>query len=158
MPTQTVQAIRMGTVVAASMFVVLAASDPHAQTSSNRYRFTTLLDSQDGLEPTRCAAINLAGTVAVQVRDTSLGINKLVTLRNAEDDPVVVAHTERVANYPTFCDNGITQITSDPSINELGSTDVHCEGDSALSAQPAYPLVAGSKRRSGMNHIAAIAA
>jgi hypothetical protein len=33
---------------------------------------------------------------------------------------VVVAHTERVANYPTFCDNGITQITSNPSINELG--------------------------------------
>jgi len=102
------------------MFVMLAASDPHAQSSSTKYRFTTLLDSQNGLEPTRCAAINLAGRVAVQVRDTSLGINKLVTIRNPQEDPVVVAHTQRVANYPTFCDNGFTLITSNPSINEFG--------------------------------------
>lgn len=107
-------------VVAAAALLVLAASPAEAQSGSARYRFTTILDSQDGLVPTRCAAINGFGTVAVQVEDTALGINKLVTKRGASDAPVVVAHTERVANYPTFCDNGITQITSDPSINELG--------------------------------------
>ena len=33
---------------------------------------------------------------------------------------MIVAHTQQVANYPTSCDNGITAITSNPSINELG--------------------------------------
>lgn len=106
--------------VAAAVLVLLNASTAHAQSGSARYSFTTLLDSNDGLVPTRCAAINLAGTVAVQVRDTALGFNTLVTMRQAGDAPVVVAHTQRVADYPTFCDNGITSITSDPSINELG--------------------------------------
>ena len=70
--------------------------------------------------PTRCPAINGLGTVAVLVEDTLLGFDKLITKRDARDEPVVVAHTERVANYPTFCDNGFTQITSNASINELG--------------------------------------
>ena len=70
--------------------------------------------------PTRCAAINGLGTVAVQVEDLALGFEKLITKRGAFDAPVVVAHTERGAHYPTFCDNGISAITSNPSINELG--------------------------------------
>ena len=32
----------------------------------------------------------------------------------------VVADTGRVANFPAFCDNGFSRITSNPSINELG--------------------------------------
>ena len=63
------------------MLLLLAASPAQAQSGSARYRFTTLLDSQDGLVPTRCAAINGLGTVAVQVEDTALGFNKLVTKR-----------------------------------------------------------------------------
>lgn len=106
--------------VGAAMLVLLAASPAQAQSGSARYRFTTILDSQDGLAPTRCAAINGLGTVAVQVEDVALGFEKLITKRGTFDTPVVVAHTDRVANYPTFCDNGITQITSNPSINELG--------------------------------------
>ena len=102
------------------LIVLLAASGAQAQSSSAKYRFTTLVDSQDGLVPTRCPAINGLGTVAVLVEDTVLGFDKLITKRGARDEPVVVAHTERVANYPTFCDNGLTQITSNASINELG--------------------------------------
>jgi hypothetical protein len=100
--------------------LLLAAVPAHAQTGSARYRFTTLLDSQDRLIPTRCAAINGLGTVAVQVEDPVAGFNQLILKRGAADAPVVVAHTQRVANYPTLCDNGFTQITSNPSINELG--------------------------------------
>ena len=59
------------------------------------------------------------GTVAVLVEDPLLGVDKLITKRDRRDAPVVVADTERVANSPTFCDNGFTQITSNPSINEL---------------------------------------
>lgn len=103
-----------------AVVMLLAASSAHAQSGSARYQFTTILDSQDGLVPTRCPAINGAGTVAVQVEDAAAGFNKLITRRGPDDEPVVVAHTERVANYPTFCDNGISQITSNPSINELG--------------------------------------
>jgi hypothetical protein len=44
----------------------------------------------------------------------------IVTKRGATDAPVVLADTQRIANFPTLCDNGFTQITSDPSINELG--------------------------------------
>jgi hypothetical protein len=129
-------AIPTGTGVAATLFVLLAASTPEAQSGSARYRFTTLIDSQDGLVPTRCAAINLAGTVAVQVEDTELGFNKLVTKRRAEDAPVIVAHTQQVANYPTSCDNGISAITSNPSINELG--EVALQGNlRRLSSDPA---------------------
>ena len=85
------------------------------------YRFTTVLDSQrDGLEATRCAAINALGTVAVQVRDNALGIDKYVTKRGAHDAPVVVADTQPVADFPTFCDNGFPSFFSDPSINEKG--------------------------------------
>jgi hypothetical protein len=102
------------------LIILLAVSGAAAQPSSPKYRFTTLLDSQDGLVPTRCPAINGLGTVAVLVEDTLLGFDKLITKRDARDEPVVVAHTERVANYPTFCDNGFTQITSNASINELG--------------------------------------
>ena len=102
------------------LIILLAASGAEAQSSSTKYRFTTLLDSQEGLVPTRCPAINGLGTVAVLVEDTLLGFDKLITKRDARDEPVVVAHTERVANYPTFCDNGFTEITSNASINELG--------------------------------------
>ena len=109
------------TVTAAAALVLLfAASSAQAQSGSARYRFTTLLDSQQGLVPTRCPAINGLGTVAVLVEDTLLGFDKLITKRDSRDEPVVVAHTDRVANYPTFCDNGFTQITSNASINELG--------------------------------------
>ena len=111
------KAMQTGVGVGAVVLFLLGAAPAPAAT----YRFTTVLDSQrDGLTATRCAAINTLGTVAVQVEDDALGINKLVTKRGANDAPVVVAHTERVANYPTFCDNGISQITSNPSINELG--------------------------------------
>ncbi len=102
------------------LILLLAASGAEAQSSSAKYRFTTLLDSQEGLVPLRCPAINGLGTVAVLVEDTLLGFDKLITKRDARDEPVVVAHTERVANYPTFCDNGFTQITSNASINERG--------------------------------------
>ena len=88
---------------------------------SRRFTFTTVVDSQrDGLVATRCAAINSLGTVAVQVRDEAQGINMLITKRGASDAPAVVADTRSVADFPGFCDNGITSIPSDPSINELG--------------------------------------
>ncbi len=86
-----------------------------------RYTFTTVIDSQrDGLEATRCAAINSLGTVAVQVRDNVEGLSMLITKRGATDAPLVVADTRSVPDFPTVCDNGITSIPSDPSINELG--------------------------------------
>ena len=111
----------MAGALAAALMVLLVATSAHAQSGSARYRFTTILDSQrDGLVATRCAAINTAGTVAVQVEDPITGARTLITKRGPADAPVVVAHTERVANYPRFCDNGISQITSNPSINELG--------------------------------------
>lgn len=107
--------------VAAAALLILWAPPAQAQSGSARFRFTTVIDSlRDGLEPTRCAAINALGTVAVLVEDPALGVVKLVTKRGALDAPVVVADTERIANAPTFCDNGFTQITSNPSINELG--------------------------------------
>jgi hypothetical protein len=94
-----------------------AGQDP----ATTRYTFTTILDSQrDGLQPTRCAAINSSGTVAVTVRDNVSGITKIITKRSAIDDPVVVADTQSVADFPTFCDNGITLLPSDPSINDNG--------------------------------------
>ena len=129
--------IQKAIAVAAAALVLIGSSPAEAQIGSARYRFTTVLDSvRDGLVATRCAAINTRGTVAVQVADAALGFNKLVTKRGAIDAPVVVAHTERVANYPTFCDNGITQITSDPSINELG--EVAFQGNlRRLSGEPA---------------------
>ena len=85
------------------------------------YDFTTILNSKrDRLEPTRCAAMNSQGTVAVQVRDPALGINKLITKGAANDAPVVIADTRSIPDLPTFCDNGMTAIPSDPTINELG--------------------------------------
>jgi hypothetical protein len=106
--------------VAAAALLLLAASPAHGQSGSARYRFSTVLDSNDGLIPMSCAAINAPGTVAVLVGDPALGIDKLVTKRGARDAPVVVADTGRVANFPTLCDNGFSRITSNPSINELG--------------------------------------
>jgi hypothetical protein len=101
--------------------MILLAGAPADARQATRYDFTTVLDSQrDGLDATRCAAINTLGTVVVQVQDVALGINKLVTKRGATDAAVVVADTQRIADFPSFCDNGFTQITSDPSINELG--------------------------------------
>jgi hypothetical protein len=116
------------TALAAAILFLFAALPALAQSGSARYRFTTLLDSQDeGLVPTSCAAINSLGTVTVVVEDPALGIEKLVTKRGAFDAPIVVADTQRVANFPTFCDNGFTSITSNPSINELG--DVAFQGN-----------------------------
>ncbi len=102
------------------MLLLLGAAPAQAGQSSD-YRFTTVIDSaRDGLVPTRCAAINTLGTVTVQVEDVVGEFNKMVTKRGAHDAPVVLAHTQRIADYPTFCDNGFTSITSDPSINERG--------------------------------------
>lgn len=85
------------------------------------YTFTTVLDSErDGLQPTRCAAINTLGTVAVTVLDNVLGRTKIITKRGAHDAPVVIADTASVADFPTFCDNGFNNLPSDPSINEKG--------------------------------------
>jgi hypothetical protein len=105
----------------AAGLLLLLAGTPAQAGQSRDYRFTTLIDSAlDGLVPDRCAAINTLGTVTVQVEDTAAGFNKLVTKRGADDAPVVLADTQRVADSPTFCDNGFSSITSDPSINELG--------------------------------------
>jgi hypothetical protein len=96
---------------------LLAAASVQAQA---RYTFTTVLDSErDGLVPTRCAAINTLGVVAVTVRDLD-GVTKIVTKRGANDVPVVVADTQSVADFPTLCDNGFNNLPSDPSINEKG--------------------------------------
>jgi hypothetical protein len=107
-------------------FLVLGADaraqpDASGAAGATKYDFTTVLDSErDGLRATRCAAINSLGTIAVQVRDEALGINKLVTKRGSDDAPTVIADTRSVPDSPSFCDNGITLIPSDPSINDLG--------------------------------------
>ncbi len=106
--------------IGVAVLLLCAASPAQAQSGSARYRFTTVLDSQDGLVPRGCAAISGLGTVAVRVEDVAAGVDKLVTKRGAHDAPVVLADTQRVANSPTFCDNGFSSITSDPSINALG--------------------------------------
>ena len=70
------------------------------RSGGTRYTFTTLLDSQrDGLEPTRCAAINTLGTVAVTVRDIHLGSTRIITKRGARDAPVVVAEQRRSRTF-----------------------------------------------------------
>jgi len=121
--------------ISAAALVLVAASPARGQSGSARYRFTTVLDSADGLLPTSCPAINTLGTVAVVADDPALGIEKLVTKRGATDAPVVVADTARVANFPAFCDNGFSSITSNPSINELG--EVAFQGNiRRLSTQP----------------------
>lgn len=95
-------------------------SDQAEGSGSSAYRFTTVLDSQrDGLEPMRCAAINNNGTVAVTVRDSDF-VTKIITKRDANDAPVIVADTRSVADFPTFCDNGFSSLPSDPSINDKG--------------------------------------
>ena len=104
--------------IGATVLLLLLSASASGQT---KYTFTTILDSRrDGLEPTRCAAMNASGVVAMQVRDNALGISKLVTKTTARDTPVVVADTQSIADFPTFCDNGITLIPSDPSINDAG--------------------------------------
>jgi hypothetical protein len=86
-----------------------------------KYDFTTLVDSRhDRLQPTRCAAINSLGTVAVTVRDIASGVTRIVTIRGPNDAPVVVADTIAAADSPSFCDNGFTSLPSDPSINDSG--------------------------------------
>jgi hypothetical protein len=108
-------------VIGGAVLLLLAAPPAQAQSGSARYRFTTVLDSlRDGLVPTRCAAINTVGTVAMVVEDTIEGVEKVITKRRANDAPVVIADTRDFPNSPTFCDNGFNDITSDPSINELG--------------------------------------
>ena len=105
---------------ALAIFFLLGAQPAFAG-QSTKYEFTTILNSErDRLEPTRCAAINAQGTVAMQVRDPVLGVNKLITRRTANDSPVVVADTRSVADFPTLCDNGMNLIPSDPTINNVG--------------------------------------
>jgi hypothetical protein len=88
---------------------------------ATKYDFTTLLDSRhDGLQPTRCAAINSVGTVAVTVRDNVSGVRRIVTIQRPNEAPVVVADTIAVADSPTFCDNGFNNLPSHPSINDAG--------------------------------------
>lgn len=118
--TPSTNATHKAIAVAAAALVLTTASPARGQSGSSRYRFTTILDSAHGLIPTSCPAINTLGTVAVVADDAALGVEKLVTKRTATDTPVVVADTARVANFPAFCDNGFSSITSNPSINELG--------------------------------------
>ena len=102
--------------LAAAILLVLGAAPAQAGQSVD-YTFTTVLDSlRDGLTPTRCAAINNRGTVAVTVRD-EIGV-KIITKRNPLDAPTIVAHTTAIADFPTACDNGFNNLPSDPSINE----------------------------------------
>ena len=69
------------------------------------------------------------------VRDSVSGRTMIITKRSATDLPVVVADTEPVADFPTFCDNGFTSLPSDPSINELG--EVAFQGNlSRLTTRP----------------------
>ena len=108
-------AIKLGTAA------VLLAGGVAAAQGPSRYDFTTVVDNErDGLTATRCAAMNTLGTVAVQVRDEAQGFSMMITKQGADDLPRVVADTRSVADFPGFCDNGITSIPSDPSINELG--------------------------------------
>jgi hypothetical protein len=97
------------------------ATAQNAPVERTKYDFTTILNSKrDRLEPTRCAAMNSQGIVAVQVRDRALGINRLITKGAANDAPLVIADTRSIPDFPTFCDNGMNAIPSDPTINELG--------------------------------------
>jgi hypothetical protein len=103
-----------------AVFFLLGAQPAFAAQPA-RYEFTTILNSKrDGLEPTRRVAINSQGTVAVQARDPALGFNKLITKRTAADSPLVIVDTRSIADFPTFCDNGINAIPSDPTINAVG--------------------------------------
>ena len=132
--------------IGVAVLLLLAASPAQAQSGSARYRFTTVLDSQeDGLVPTRCAAISGLGTVAVLVEDVETGIDKLVTKRGAHDAPVVLADTRRVANSPTLCDEGFSGITSDPSINALG--EVAFQGNLRRLGTSACAQQAGGQRQ-----------
>jgi hypothetical protein len=116
------QVVLMGiaAVLIAGAAGVQAGATGQAEASPARYAFTTVLDSQrDGLEATRCPAINTLGTIAVTVRD-ALGDTSIITKREANDTPVTIADTRSVANSPTLCDNGFNNLPSDPSINEKG--------------------------------------
>ncbi len=114
---------------ATALLISVLISDGWAQAGGGRqatagatnYDFTTLLDSRhDGLEPTRCAAINSFGTVAVTVRDTASGVTKIINIQRPNEAPTVVADTVAAADFPTFCDNGFISLPSDPSINDAG--------------------------------------
>ena len=98
-----------------------AGSAGQSEPEATKYDFATLLDSRhDGLEPTRCPAINSLGTVAVTVRDTTTGVTRIITIERPNEAPVVVADTRSIADFPTFCDNGFNGLPSDPSINDAG--------------------------------------
>lgn len=116
---KSIEVSRFIEVVAICAALSLAAA-PAAAERGARYRFTTVLDSErDGLEATGCAAMNSFGTIAVRARD-ELGVTLLITKRGARDAPTVVADTRQAADSPTFCDNGLVSIPSEPSINERG--------------------------------------
>jgi len=96
------------------------AKDAAVRSGPARYRFTTVLDSRrDGLQATRCPALNSFGTIAVTVQDAD-GLTKIITKRGAGDAPVVVADTASRPDFPTLCDNGFNNLPSDPSLNEKG--------------------------------------
>jgi hypothetical protein len=135
---------------AAAVAVLMCSGTPaHARQSSD-YRFTTLIDSlRDGLEPTRCAAINTRGTVAVTVVDTVTGLTKIVTKRRAHDAPVVIADNASVPDFPTLCDNGFNSLPSDPSINELD--EVAFQGNTRrLTTRPECGIPPQTARRQGV--------
>lgn len=145
--------IRKATVAVAAVAISSFGGSATGQTEPTKrakYEFATILNSKrDGLEPTRCAALNTQGTVAVQVRDPSLGINKLITKRTANDAPVVIVDTRAVPDFPTFCDNGINLIPSDPTINELG--EVAVQGNlRRLTAEARCGTVEQRARRQGV--------
>ena len=86
----------------------------------------------------------------VSVDDPVEPFSMLVTKRDASDEPVMIAHTRRVANYPTLCDNGFGSITSDPSINE--SDEVAFQGNlrrlsGAVQAECGVPPQTGGQRQ-----------
>lgn len=105
-----------------------------------RYRFTTVMESTcdpgvppfecaaDTLSPFgfRCPAINSFGTVGI-VAETNgnfevSSAQKVFTVKADGTRTLVADEATRAgatAGYPTFCDDGFTNITSDPSINEL---------------------------------------
>ena len=120
-----------------------------AEAQSATYDFTTILDSAvDGLVPTRCAAINTRGTMAVTVRD-ELGVTKIITKRRANDAPIVVASTSAGADFPTRCDNGFNNLPSDPSINE--NDEVAFQGNlRRLTTRPECDTARQRERRQGV--------
>ena len=136
--------------VSFAILVLLLPGEVAAQAGqSSNYRFTTLIDSaRDGLVPARCAAINARGTVAVTVEDLS-GETKIITKRGARDVATVIADTAEIADFPTRCDNGFSNLPSDPSIND--NDEVAFQGNPRqLTTRPACDTPPQDERRQGV--------